>query len=240
VLAGGLGTRMRPATEAIPKALIPVLGRPFADWQLEHLAAQGIERVTYSVGYRGDMLRAHIGDGSRVGLNITWVDEGEHLRGTGGALRLALDEGALDDVFFVVFGDSYLPIAMDDVEAAWRDSNQPALMTVLRNEGRLDSSNVIYKDGRVVLYDKSRPQDKQSEMHWIDYGLSVLTRDMIATRIASGTVADLADVMKDLSIEGRLAGLEAKQRFYEAGSPSGLLDLETYLSEKARSGGDQR
>ena len=236
MLAGGLGTRMRPATEAIPKALIPVLGRPFADWQLEHLAAQGIERVTYCVGYRGDMVRDHVGDGQRFGLEINWVDEGEHLRGTGGALRLALDEGALEDVFFVLYGDSYLPVKMSQVEEAWRESKQPALMTVLRNEGRWDSSNAIYENGRVTLYDKNRPNDKQPEMLWIDYGLSVLTRDVIATKIESKVVADLADMLKDLSIEGRLGGLEVNQRFYEAGSPSGVNDLEDYLKGIRRSG----
>jgi NDP-sugar pyrophosphorylase family protein len=238
VLAGGLGTRMRPATEAIPKALISVLGRPFADWQLEHLAAQGVKRVTYSIGYRGDMLRAHVGDGSRFGLSVSWVDEGERLLGTGGALRRALDEGALDEVFFVLNGDSYLPIAMAEVEQAWRESAQPALMTVLRNEGRWDSSNAIYQDGQVVLYDKSRPADRQPEMHWIDYGLSVLTRDVIAGRIKSGSIADLADVMRDLSREGLLAGLEVRQRFYEAGSPAGVRDLENYLSNATKGGGD--
>lgn len=238
MLAGGLGTRMRPATEAMPKALIPVLGRPFVDWQLEHLAAQGVERVTYSVGYRGDMLRAAVGDGSRFGLNVTLVDEGERLLGTGGALRRALDERALDEVFFVLNGDSYLPIHMADVEWSWRESGQPALMTVLRNEGRWDASNAIYADGQVVLYDKRRPSPHETEMHWIDYGLSVLTRDVIANRIESGTVADLADVMRDLSLEGLLAGLEVRQRFYEAGSPGGLRDLEHYLSNVSGSRGE--
>jgi NDP-sugar pyrophosphorylase family protein len=228
---------MRPATDAMPKALVPVLGRPFVDWQLEHLAAQGVERVTYSVGYRGDMLRAAVGDGSRFGLKVSLVDEGEHLLGTGGALRRALDEGALEEVFFVLNGDSYLPTTMADVEWAWRESGQPALMTVMRNEGRWDSSNAIYADGRVVLYDKTRPPERQPEMHWIDYGLSVLTRDVIESRVESGSVADLADVMRDLSREGLLAGMEVHQRFYEAGSPSGLQDLEAYLSNAAGSGG---
>jgi NDP-sugar pyrophosphorylase family protein len=236
VLAGGLGTRMRPATDAMPKALIPVLGRAFADWQLELLAAQGVERVAYSIGYRGDMLRAHVGDGSRFGLKVSWVDEGTTLLGTAGALRRALDEGALDEVFFVLNGDSYLQIAMAEVERAWRDSAQPALMTVLRNEGRWDASNAIYSDGRVVLYDKSLPAE-QPEMLWIDYGLSVLTRDVIARRIEAGSVADLADVMRDLSREGLLAGFEVHQRFYEAGSPAGLRDLEAYLSNAPGSGG---
>jgi NDP-sugar pyrophosphorylase family protein len=234
VLAGGLGTRMRSATAGIPKALIPVLGRPFADWQLEHLAAQGVERVTYCIGYRGDMLRAHVGDGSRFGLQAAWVDEGEHLRGTGGALRLALDEGALEDAFFVLYGDSYLPVAMAEVERGWRESRLPALLTVVRNEGRWDTSNAIYKDGRVLLYDKSWPREKRSEMHWIDYGLSVLTAGVVRRRIKSGSVADLADVLKELSRDRLLAGLEVHQRFYEAGSPAGLRDLEHHLSQTRR------
>jgi NDP-sugar pyrophosphorylase family protein len=217
-------------TEAIPKALIPVLGRPFADWQLEHLAAQGIERVTYSIGYRGDMLREHVADGSRYGLKVTWVDEGTRLLGTGGALRRALDEGALDEAFFVLYGDSYLPVSVSEVEQAWRHTTQPALMTVLRNEGRWDASNVIYSDGRVLLYDKSRPLDRRPEMHWIDYGLSVLTRHEIGMRIDSGIAADLADVMRDLSRAGLLAGLEVMQRFFEAGSKAGLRDLEKHLA----------
>lgn len=238
VLAGGLGTRMRPASQAIPKALIPVLGRPFADWQLEHLAAQGVQRVTFCVGHFGERLRAHVGDGSHFGLKVMWVDDGERLRGTGGALRVALDQGALEDAFFVLYGDSYLPVPMSDVEAAWRKSKQPALMTVLRNQGRWDASNAIYWDGRVTLYDKSRPEEMRTQMLWIDYGLSVLTREVIATRIEPGSVADLAQVMKDLSIEGRLAGLEVGERFYEAGSPQGLRDLEVYLADATRSRGE--
>ena len=105
ILAGGLGTRMRPLTDTIPKALVPVLGVPFVDWQLAHLAAQGIDRVVLSVGYRGEMLREHLGDGYRFGVQVTWVDEGCELRGTGGALRLALDEGLLEDDFFVLYGE---------------------------------------------------------------------------------------------------------------------------------------
>jgi NDP-sugar pyrophosphorylase family protein len=221
---------MRPLTETLPKALIPVLGRPFADWQLTHLAAMGVERVTYCIGYRGDMLRDYVGDGSRHGLDVSWIDEGSRLRGTGGALRLALDQGALDDAFFVLFGDSYLPVELPSVEQAWRRSAMPALMTVLRNEGRWDASNAIYRDGQIVLYDKRRPLERRSEMHWIDYGLSVVTSTVVGRHIASGTVADLADVMRDLSLAGQLAGLEVDQRFYEVGSPEGVRDLEDYLA----------
>src|SRR5512133_925806 len=234
ILAGGIGTRMRPETERIPKALLPVLGRPFADWQLKLLGARGIERVLYSVGYRGEMIRDHIGDGDRFGLDVKYVDEGEHLRGTGGALRLAYDLGELEEAFFVLYGDSYLPIDYAAVERAWEETPLSALMTVLRNEGRWDASNAIYADGRVVLYDKSRPADRVEEMRWIDYGLSVLSRDPIGDRCVPGAVSDLAELMRDLSRDGQLAGFEVSERFYEAGSPEGLADLERYLSARAQ------
>lgn len=229
ILAGGLGTRMRPFTDTIPKALVPVLGIPFVDWQLELLAGQGIDRVVLSVGYRAEMLREHVGDGSRFGLRVAWVDEGHDLKGTGGALRLALDAGALEDAFFVLYGDSYLPIDMRQVELEWHRRDTPALMTVVRNEGRWESSNAIFEDGRVALYDKSRPRDRQQEMRWIDYGLSILTRPVISDRVAPRAATDLADILRDLSVEDELAGFEVAQRFYEVGSFHGLADLEAYL-----------
>jgi NDP-sugar pyrophosphorylase family protein len=229
VLAGGLGTRMRPLTEDLPKALVPVLGRPFADWQLALLAQQGVRRVVYCVGYRGDMLREHVGDGSSFGLSVDWSDEGEALMGTAGAIRLALDRGMLDEAFFVLYGDSYLPVSIPAVDEAWRRCGRPALMTVLRNEGSWDQSNCVYENGRVLLYDKSRGADHRTDMRWIDYGLSVLTRSVLLDRVPPGTVSDLADLQRDLSASGELAGMEVHDRFYEAGSPEGLCDLETYL-----------
>ncbi|MEK6252736.1 MAG: sugar phosphate nucleotidyltransferase [Actinomycetota bacterium] len=230
VLAGGAGTRMRPLTEEMPKALVPVLGKPFADWQLELVAERGVERVLYSVGYRGEMIREHVGDGGRFGLEVGYVDEGQHLRGTGGALRLALDLGELEEAFFVLYGDSYLPVDFGAVERAWEQTPLPALMTVFRNDGQWDRSNAIYDDGRVVLYDKDRPADRVEEMHWIDYGLSILSREVVAERVPPNGVTDLADLMRELSVEGKLAGFEVSERFYEGGSPEGLRDLEQYLS----------
>lgn len=237
ILAGGLGTRMRPMTETMPKALVPVLGVPFADWQLRHLAGQGVHRVVYSIGYRGEMLREHVGDGSRFGLSVSWVDEGPNLRGTGGALRLALEQGVLDEAFFVLYGDSYLPVSMAGVERDWRASGAPALMTVMRNEGQWDASNAVFSGGQVVLYDKSRPEPWRPRMRWIDYGLSILTRQVIADGLEPGAQADLADLLRELSRTGRLAGVEVAERFYEAGSAEGLSDLESFLSGAASRSG---
>jgi NDP-sugar pyrophosphorylase family protein len=231
ILAGGRGTRMRPTTDEIPKALVEVLGKPFADWQLGWLGSEGVEQVIYSIGYKGALLRDFVGDASRWGLTVRYVDEGEDLKGTGGALRLALDQGMLPDAFFLLYGDSFLPVSLPWVEQSWRESGKPALMTVMRNEERWDQSNVVLEDGRVALYDKSRPADRLGEMKWIDYGLSVLTRDVVQKRIQSGATADVSDLMHELSVMGDLAGLEVGERFYEVGSVRGLRDLEDYLRD---------
>jgi NDP-sugar pyrophosphorylase family protein len=227
ILAGGLGTRMRAVTGDLPKALIPVAGRPFAHHQLALLASQGVRRVVYCIGHEGARLRAFVRDGSPWGLHVSYVDEGAELLGTGGALRAALDAGALDEEVAVLYGDSYLPAPFGPIVAAFQDSGSPALMTVLRNEDRWDASNAVFRDGRVVLYDKSV---RSPEMAWIDYGLTILRTELLSERVMPRAIADLADLMHDLSREGLLAGYQVEGRFHEVGSPEGLAELEGYLA----------
>jgi NDP-sugar pyrophosphorylase family protein len=236
ILAGGLATRMRPLTDVQPKALLAVAGRPFIDHQLEHLARHGVTDVVLSIGYRGEMLRDHVGDGARFGLRVAYVDEGADLRGTAGALRLALSRGALAESFLVTYGDSFLPVDFGAVFAAFRRSGQPALMTVFRNEGRWDTSNVIFEPaaaggaGRVVLYDKRRETRPATDFAYIDYGLSALERRLIEAEVPAQGKADLAELYFALSRSGRLAGLEVGERFHEIGSPEGLAELETWIA----------
>jgi NDP-sugar pyrophosphorylase family protein len=221
ILAGGLGTRMRPLTDSLPKTLLPVRGRPFAWYQLDWLARHGVTEVVYCIGHQGDQIRSYwTRHPSPVALR--WVDEGEQLRGTGGALRLALAEGVLDESFFVLYGDSYLPVDFAPIWSAFESGRAPALMTVLRNEGRWDSSNVVYSNGLVTLYDK---RSATSGMHYIDFGLSAFRRAVIE----QFTAADLSTLFHQLSVEGKLAGYEVTERFYEIGSPQGLRDLELLL-----------
>jgi NDP-sugar pyrophosphorylase family protein len=229
ILAGGLGTRMQPLTNSIPKALVPVAGKPFVDHQLRWLAGQGVRDVVFCIGYRGEQLRGYVGDGSRWRVSVRYVDEGEELRGTGGALRLAVDEGVLDDACLVLNGDSYLPIEIAPIWKAFRESGARALMVVFRNENRWDASNAVYADGRIVLYDK-RSAGQRPELKWIDYGLAALTRDLARDRIAPGETSDLADLFHELSLDGELAGFEVSERFYEVGSQEGLRELANYLS----------
>ena len=222
ILAGGLATRMRPVAERIPKALFEVAGKPFIEHQLALLRREGVERVVLCVGFLGEMVEAHIGDGARFGLKVAYSFDGERLLGTGGALRRALP--MLGENFFVLYGDSYLDIAYAPVQAAYRASGLPALMTVFRNEGRWDTSNVVFDGKHVVRHDK---RDRTEDMAFIDYGLGVVNSDII--RAWKDEAFDLSDLYGSLAREGRLAGFEATTRFYEIGTPSGLAEADSHL-----------
>jgi len=232
ILAGGLGKRMRPYTDTLPKAMLPVNGKPFVEWQLAWLSEQGFTHALFSIGHLGAAIRDHVGDGAKWGVRVTYADEGEGRLGTGGALRFALDQGLLDPTFAVLYGDSFLRLSTDAMWRGFETSGLPALMAVLRNDGKWDPSNAIYEPGCVVLYDKFA-EPKPEAMRYIDYGISILTRDLVAQRIPSGEPSDLAPLLHALSREGNLAGFEATERFYEIGSPEGLRDLEQFLAPRA-------
>ena len=228
VLAGGLGTRMRPRTDTTPKALLPVAGRPFAERQVELLAAHGVEDVVFSIAYLGHMIRDTLGDGGHLGVRIRYVDEGEDRRGTGGAVRLFVESGVADDHFAVLYGDSYLPIDYAAVWDAYAACGQPALMTLIRNHGRWDASNAEIGDDGLVRYRKDAGPD--SGLTCIDYGLSVVSAEIVLERVPRGTVSDLAGLFTDLGERGMLAGFEVHERFYEVGSEAGIADLEDMLA----------
>jgi len=224
ILAGGLATRLRPITEKIPKALIEVAGKPFIVHQLQYLRKEGIEKVVLCLGYLCEMIEEEVGDGSKFDLNITYSYDGDFLLGTGGSIKKALP--LLDENFYVLYGDSFLPIHFSSVEESFLNSKKPALMTVILNENQWDKSNVIFKDGIVLEYNKKEPK---SEMKFIDYGLGVLSKSLF-DKYEEKVAFDLADFYHLLSIENQLAGFEVNERFYEIGSHQGIKETELYLS----------
>src|SRR5580693_6820908 len=219
ILAGGLATRLRPLTEKIPKALVEVAGRPFLEHQIGLLKRNLIEEVILCVGYLGEMIEQRYGDGEALGVRIRYSFDGSILLGTGGAIKKA--STLLPGAFFVLYGDSYLPIDFQAVAAAFIESGQPALMTVYANADAWDTSNVWFEQDRIRLYSK---REKLPEMRFIDYGLMVCTRQ-IFDHSPSDVPFNLADTLEALSRNGQLAGYEVYQRFYEIGSPSGLMEL---------------
>jgi N-acetyl-alpha-D-muramate 1-phosphate uridylyltransferase len=224
ILAGGLATRLGQLTRETPKALIEVAGKPFLWHQLQLLKRNGVDGVILLVGYLGELIQDLFADGSRLGISIEYSYDGPVLLGTAGAIRRALP--LLPPQFFVLYGDSYLPCDYHAVESAFRRSGCEGLMTVYRNEGRFDTSNVEFDGTRIVRYDK---KDKTPEMRHIDYGLEVFRREVFAA-LPEEQPIDLVTVCQDLLRRNQLTALEVQQRFYEIGSLQGILDTSAFLS----------
>lgn len=224
VLTGGLGTRLRSLTgDVVPKVMAPVLGRPFIDYKLAGLSAAGVERVVLLVAHRGEQIKARVGDGDRYGLQVSYVEDGPARRGTGGALRHALD--ALDDAFWVTYGDTLLEVPMREAEAAFVASSVEGLMTVLHNRDEYEPSNVRVENGLVVDYAKD-PRPPRAE--YIDYGMLAFRREAFVAW-PDGEAFDLGVVLEALIARRSMLAFEVMERFHDIGTVEALRETEGFL-----------
>jgi MurNAc alpha-1-phosphate uridylyltransferase len=232
ILCGGLGTRMMSSAPDTAKSMIPIAGKPFIAWQLEWLSGQGVGDIVLSIGYKGEQIRTYVDDGQRFDLRVRYVDEGDRLLGTAGALRLASDAGALADRFFVLYGDSFLDVSLAEVWSHLGKQDRRALMTVYRNNNEGEVSNVVFDGALVTRYEKNSLHPP-ADMVFVDYGLLILSRFLLEAHVAPEVEADLSKLLKTLSAEGNLTGYEATARFFEIGSPLGLGALERELRSRS-------
>jgi len=224
LLAGGRATRLRSVTDdTLPKALVPVAGRPFIDHQLDLLHRRGIRKVVLCLGHLGRQIESHVGDGNAFDLSVSYSHDTPGLLGTGGALRRAMP--MLGDFFWVIYGDSYVDIDFAAVLDAFLATDKLAMMTVLRNDNRWDRSNVDFRNGRLMRYDKQNPTP---QMHHVDYGVALLRREALE-RIPPARQYDLADLYSQLVSDGAMGGYEVTNRFYEIGTPAALEETRQYL-----------
>lgn len=226
ILAGGLATRLRPITETIPKALVEIQGKPFIFHQLELLKDQGIEKVVLCIGYLGEMIQREVGKGEAFGLQVEYSFDGPVLLGTAGSLKKGLP--LLGEVFFVLYGDSYLLCNFLEVQRAFEKSGFDALMTLYHNKGQWDKSNVEFAHGEILVYDKA---NRTPRMEHIDYGLGIF-KSSAFEGFQENQPYDLARLYQDILQRGNLGALEVKERFYEAGSKEGIEELREYIAHR--------
>jgi len=225
ILAGGLGTRLRPLTETLPKVLVPVRGRPFVDYQLDLLKHSGIDDFVFCVGYLGERIQRHLGDGRNYGCTIRYSFDGPRLLGPAGALKRA--EGLLGNRFFVTYGDAYLRAPYGDMMETLASLDRLAIMSVYRNDNRFGKSDVVVRGGAVVRYDKS---NMGRGMDWINYGVTVLKKEALAI-IPEGEFCDEEAFYGSLIKRRELLAFEVKERFYEIGTPGSLSEFEAFIGK---------
>lgn len=229
ILVGGLATRLYPITKDIPKSLVRVGGKAFISWQLQWLSSVGVKRVVLCTHHMSEMIENYIRSHDNFGIEVLFVNDGHQSLGTGGAIKNA--SHLLDETFAVMYGDSYLDLDLEMVHQTFLETRASAMMTVFRNDGKFDTSNLEFREGKVLNYSKERPSP---EFTYIDYGLSFFNKQAFES-YSLGEKFDLSEVFANLSSLGILAGFEVFRRFYEVGSYSGLKD---FLEHTERMGHD--
>ena len=224
ILAGGLGTRLRPLTETTPKAMTPVLGRPFIDYEMDLLKRGGVDDFVICVGHLGDAIEKHLGDGRSKGVRIAYSYDGPSLLGPAGALKRA--EPFLGESFLVTYGDAYLRAPYGKLMGALASSGRLGVMAVFKNENRYGTSDLVVEGGMVVKYDK---RNRVDGMDWINFGVSALRKDALGM-IPPGRACGEEEFYGALIARGELLAFQVKDRFYEIGTPASLAEFERFLA----------
>lgn len=222
ILAGGLGTRLGPVTQSVPKPMVPVHDRPFLEYELTLLAQNGITDVVLCVGYLGEQVSKYFGNRTQgVRLEYSW--DGEKLLGPIGALKKA--ESFLGDSFFVLYGDAYLRLDYLALMDATQSSGRLGTMAVLHNCDEYGPSDLLVADGIVKVYDKKR---SRKDLEWVNFGVSALRRSALEL-VEPDQFYDEETFYGQLIAQEELMAFEVKDRFYEIGNPSGLAQFSQFI-----------
>jgi len=225
ILAGGLAIRIRPLTLKLPKSMLQIKGRPFLEYQLELLKEYEIKDVLLCVGYKGELIKDHFGDGRKFGVNLSYSFDGDKLLGTAGALKKAYK--LLSENFFLMYGDSYLPYDYQKIEESFKRSNKLSLMVAYKNQNRFDKSNILINEGLIKLYDKTLQGEN---LEYIDAGLSILKKEVL-NLVPEEEPYDLEELYRTLISEEEMSAFEVKQRFYQIGSFEGLEEFKNLVEK---------
>jgi NDP-sugar pyrophosphorylase family protein len=224
IIAGGLGTRLGKLTANQPKSLIPILGKPFIEYQFDFLKKGGITDIVLCLGYQGQQIAEYCGNGNKFGVNLKYSFEDKPLD-TAGALKLA--GPLLQNYFFSLYGDSYVFIDFKDMFDNPQKKNKMGAMSVYYNQDRFDKSNTAVGDGLVTFYSK----EQRANLKYIDYGVNLFRKEVL-NLIPQDKPYSMGTLFNQLIARQELLAYEVKQRFYEIGSVNGLTEFTEYVKGK--------
>ncbi len=227
VLLGGLGTRLREVGSDLPKAMLDVHGKPFFYYQLQLMKRYGLKDYIFCIGHKREAIKAYFLNGRQFGVKIRYSHDGRNLLGTGGALKKALP--LLKEDFILIYGDSYMDVDYSELIYNYfrskNEQNKKGLMAVFKNKNQFGKSNVIFKNGRLLKYDK---KNFSSKMEYIDYGISMLDKSILK-QIPKDRYMDLSDIYHKLVENKLMSGYEIRNRFYEIGTSFSLTEFKKFI-----------
>jgi NDP-sugar pyrophosphorylase family protein len=223
ILAGGLGERIRSKYPDTIKSLIEFNKKPFIYYQLELLKRNGFKDVVICAGYGATDLVRYLSQHD-FNMNIVMSHDGKELLGTGGAIKKALPH--LNGEFMVLYGDSYLDFNYKQTINKFILGKKLGLMTIFKNEGKYDKSNVRYSNGKLIEFDKEKFSDKRFK--YIDYGANFFKSDAFKF---TQEKFDLSVLQTTLLYRKELDCDVIKERFYEIGSLEGIEEFRKFIGK---------
>lgn len=231
ILCGGLGTRLRPMTLSIPKPMVPVRGRPFLEHQLRYLSRFGLTEVLILTGYKGEVVEEYFGDGSSLGIRVRYSREEEPL-GTGGALVRATP--LLEESFFLLYGDSFLPIDYGLAARFFAESGMPAMMVIYDNAAATSVPNNVgidEKTSMVIDYVKNGVG-----MRYVEAGVLALKAEVLESMPQEGAFSMEKLLYPSLIERGEMAAYRSPERFYDIGDQRRLREFEAVCGRYVEQG----
>ena len=219
ILCGGLATRLGDIAKDIPKSMINIDGKPFLEYQIENLKKNSIKDIVLCVGHLSEKIEDYFLDGSRFGVNIKYSHDSDKLLGPIGAVKKA--EGLLDDVFFIMYGDTYLSVDYQKVYTFFSQNDKQGLMVVYKNNNKFDKSNISIENNMVTGYG-------ENDAIYIDYGTSLLRKESLDI-VPRNHMYSTGEFFSNLIKKNELLALETKERFYHIGNPEALEEFRNFI-----------
>lgn len=211
ILAGGLGTRLRPFTENNPKPMVPIQGIPFIEYLIKQVKRFGINDILILLGYMPEKIMDFLGDGEKFGVNITYdITPVEYE--TGNRLKKAKEK--LSEEFLLLYCDNYCPINFEEAYKQYKDGNHLVQITAYSNQDGYTKGNLCINDDTVIKYDKRR---EQPNLMQVDIGYAFVNKQVL-NLIPEENVNFEGAVYPKLVEEKQLGVFVTQHRYYSIGS----------------------
>tara|TARA_Y100000310_G_scaffold327843_1_gene394820 strand:- start:9099 stop:9797 length:699 start_codon:yes stop_codon:yes gene_type:complete len=172
ILAGGLGERLRPLTLEKPKPLLPINEKPIMQLAIENLKSHGITDIILSIGYKADMIKDYFGDGSTLGVNISYNIE-EELLGTGGAVKDIVNKFQINEDFILVWGDNINNFNVSEMKKIHDSHNGLITMSLTKRED-VENWGVATLIGNKIVGFVEKPKREEASSNLINAGAFII------------------------------------------------------------------
>ncbi len=226
ILAGGLGTRMRPLTITTPKPMILIHGKPFLEYIIESLKKNNISEIVLLVGYLHEKIENYFGNGKKFGVNIKYSYS---LVETDTGARLRNAKSLLQSSFLLLYGDNYWPLRLNELTTFYESMGKKMSVVVYNNLDNATKNNMFVNSQKLVeQYDRSR---KSKNLNGVDIGFFILRKELVTEfSLANFSFEDV--IIPKLIKQKQLAGFKTFHKYYGLSNFERIPIIENFFKHK--------